>query len=101
MNVKYGFTIIDDDKPESILHMVGFERKPSQSDWDHILEELETDPEFSSFLNDYRWSMRYSTDQEVEFIKELMEENANGRNPDIDVVTHDKYDTRRDTTIKH
>jgi hypothetical protein len=101
MNVKYGFTIIDDDNPNSILHMVGFENKPSSQDWNHILEELETDPEFSSFLNEYRWTMRYSTDKEVDLIKELMEAHTNGENPDIDIVTHDKHDTRRDTTIKH
>jgi hypothetical protein len=58
MKVNYGFTVYDDDDPESILHMVVFEKKPTVHDWNHILEELETDPEFSEFLSEYRWTMR-------------------------------------------
>lgn len=73
MKVNYGFTVYDDDDPESILHMVVFEKKPTERDWNHILEELETDPEFSEMLNDYRWTMRYSTESEVNEMRALFE----------------------------
>ena len=81
MKANYGFTITDDDNPETILHMVLFEKKPTERDWNHILEELETDPEFTEVLNDYRWSMRYSTEDEVKLYKEKIEAYIDN-NPD-------------------
>lgn len=72
MEYKYGFTVIDDDKEENLLHIVLFEKKPTTHDWNHILEELETDPEFD-YLSDYRWSMRHSTEEEVKHFNEQLE----------------------------
>ena len=72
MEYKYGFTVIDDDKEEDLLHIVLFEKKPTAKDWNHILEELETDPDFS-YLGDYRWTMRYSTEEEVNHFNEQIE----------------------------
>ena len=86
MKANYGFTITDDDNPESILHMVLFEKKPTERDWNHILEELETDPEFTEVLNDYRWTMRYSTDDEVKLYKEQIEAYIDN-NPDSGLAT--------------
>jgi hypothetical protein len=53
--------------------MVLFDKKPTVQDWNHILEELETDSQFSEMLNEYRWIMRYSTQDEVNIYKEQIE----------------------------
>ena len=73
MEYKYGFTVTDnDDAKETLLHIVLFEKKPTVNDWNHILEELENDFEFD-YLNEYRWSMRYSTNEEVKYFNEQIE----------------------------
>ena len=51
-----------------------------------ILEELESDSEFD-YLNDYRWTMRYSTNEEVKQFNEqiksgkirCVDENISGK----------------------
>jgi len=73
MKCYHGFTITDDDDPDTILHFVGFEKPPTEHDWNGIMEELQTDPEFR-MLDEDRWSMRYSTAEELEHFQKIMDE---------------------------
>jgi hypothetical protein len=79
MEFNYGFTIFDSQNPDTILHFVGFEKPPSSEDWKHIIEELQTDPEFTPLLDQFDWEMRLSTPDEIEYFREVMCEAA-GKN---------------------
>lgn len=50
MEIKYGiiaYTLVDKDNPKmQILHFCGYETQPTQSDFDSLVQELNTDPEF-------------------------------------------------------
>jgi hypothetical protein len=103
MRFKYGFTVINEDTKEKvdegwkeqILHFVGFENPPNQTDWEHIIEELETDPEFS-YLRDYNWTMRSSSEKEIEYFQNIMETQ------EVEYYEHDDsdYAIRIDRTEK-
>jgi len=101
MKVNYGFTVINDDAPEEVLHIVGFANPPTERDWNTILEGLSNDPEWEH-LQTYRWTMRYSTDTEIRFIREQMELQANGnRNPNIGINIQEKQGFERNPNTKH
>lgn len=72
MEFNYGFTVFDSNDPETILHFVGFEKPPSKEDWQHIVEELQTDPEFTPLLDQFDWEMRMATTEEVEYFRGVM-----------------------------
>jgi hypothetical protein len=72
-DIRYGITVVDDEDADKPIHYVGLEHPPTDDDWDRLKEEIETDPEFS-YLDKYCWSMRHSTKEEVEFVKQTMKE---------------------------
>jgi hypothetical protein len=50
MEIKYGiiaYTLVDEKSPKmQILHFCGYETQPTQSDFNSLVQELNTDPEF-------------------------------------------------------
>lgn len=87
MKFTHGITIYNDDDPEEILHFVGFESKPTAASWDMIREEMESGE--WEFTNEYDWTMRESTQEEIDFYNDIIAEHEKfGRHKDFNVEVH-------------
>ena len=65
----YGLCAVD-PTTNDIVHRCMYLRKPNQSDTDHLVDELRTDPEFVPLLEDIDWFVRPMTDAEVNWLEQ-------------------------------
>lgn len=76
LTINYGIVAIDEDG--AIVHFVGYENRPTKTDFDEIYEELKTDPEFDLMDDDF--ILEHATQEQIEYViaefgKEISDDN--------------------------
>ncbi len=84
MKFNYGYIVVEKEKTseglQNIVHFCGYEKKPTFSDYEHLLEELQSDEEFGKLdMSKYEIKM---ADEDIckeytEMLKELKAQQEN------------------------